>query len=93
MQGLFESGRIVDLALVFVVLEVVALLALRRRRGRGLNPAAIATLLAPGVCLFLALRAALTGAPWPVLAGWLTAALITHVLDLWARWRASDRPQ
>ena len=91
MQTLFDSGRIVDLVLIFVVLEAVALLALRRRRKRGLGVTAILALVAPGVCLFLALRAALTAAPWPVIAGWLLAALITHGLDLWGRWRAAER--
>jgi len=30
----------------------------------------------------LALRSALTSADWTVVAGWLTAALLTHLYDL-----------
>ena len=44
-------------------------------------------LLLAGAFLLLALRAALTGAPWPSIAIWLLAALIAHLADLVRRWR------
>jgi hypothetical protein len=87
MTDLVESGRVVDLILVFVVIEALALVAYRRITRRGLRLPGILLMLLPGVCLLLALRGALVGAaPWVVLA-WLAAALVAHLLDLWVRWR------
>ena len=37
----------------------------------------------------LSLRAALTGAEWPVVALWLTASLVAHLGDLALRFRRS----
>ena len=79
---LLRSGRIVDLIVAFVVLEAVLLWTFRRRLRAGLSGADLFGLLAPGVCLLMALRSALTSADWTVVAGWLTAALLTHLYDL-----------
>jgi hypothetical protein len=83
----FASGRVVDLALLALLLEAVLIWALGRR-GRAF--AAFLPNLLAGACLLLALRAALTGANWPVLAGWLLAALLANLADLRQRWRRSD---
>jgi hypothetical protein len=83
---LFESGRVVDLLLAFMVLEAVALWAYRRASGRGIPSIAVAASLASGACLLLALRAALTTAGWEWIALWLTAALAAHLTDLRWRW-------
>ena len=56
MAGLFASGRIVDIILVLVALEAVALLVWRRRRGRGPSPIALIGNLASGASLMLAVR-------------------------------------
>lgn len=87
MRDLFASGRVIDLILFLVVLEFGAFALHRALTGRGLTIAAIAAALAPGAALMLALRAALTSSDWQVIAAWLCAALMLHLLDLWRRVR------
>jgi hypothetical protein len=82
MSEFVASGRIVDLVLAVVAIEAALLFALRRRLGRGPRPADILAMLLPGVCLMLALRAALTGAWWGAIAVALAAAFLAHLADL-----------
>jgi hypothetical protein len=82
---LVRSGRIVDFIVAFVVIEALLLWTLRGRLPGRLRGADLFGLLAPGVCLLLALRGALHAADWTVVAGWLTAALVTHLYDLTRR--------
>jgi fatty acid desaturase len=86
MLSLFASGRIVDIVLAVTAAEAIALLAYRRRTGRGLPPPDLVGVLVPGVCLMLALRAALVDAWWGWIALWLVAAFVSHVNDLRRRW-------
>ena len=90
MQSLVASGRIVDLVLLFMLVELAVLLLYRRRTGRGLAPVALVLMLAAGVFLLLALRAALVSDGWQVILVWLAAALIAHLADLRLRLRASS---
>lgn len=91
MDELLASGRLVDLILVLMAVEAIALLVLWRRQARGVPPAQLLANLAAGGSLLLALRAALTGAHWPWLGLWLTAALIGHLADLGLRWRTEEK--
>jgi hypothetical protein len=86
VSALFDSGRIVDLILVLVVLEALLLLGLRVRRGGGIMPRALLANLLAGACLLLALRSALTGADWVWPAMFLLLALPAHLADLYGRW-------
>ncbi len=86
MTELFTTGRAVDLVLAFVLIEAGLLYILHRRSGRGLAPRALLRLLIPGVCLLFALRAALTGAAWSIVAVWLLLSLAAHLVDLKQRW-------
>jgi hypothetical protein len=86
MLRLIESGRLIDWIIGAMLLEAVALWLWHRWRGSGLAPQAVVTLLASGLCLMLALRAALLDDPSWAVAGWLGAAGIAHVADLWVRW-------
>jgi len=88
MEGLFASGRIVDLILVGVAAEAVLLAILCRGAARF---APFGATIAAGAALMLALRAALTGSAWPVVAGFMLAGLVAHVADLILR-RKSLRP-
>jgi hypothetical protein len=88
MQSLVSSWRIVDLILLFMLIEVAALLAYRRLTGRGLKPLNLVLMLLPGLCLLLALRAGLTGG-WTGVLAWLGAALVCHAADLWRRIQAT----
>ncbi len=89
LESLVSSGRIVDLMLVFVALEVVAILLYRARRGGGVPPWPLLANVGAGGSLMLALRAGLGGAGWTLVALCLVSALAFHVLDLALRW---ERP-
>ncbi len=89
LEDLVTSGRIVDLMLAFIVLEIVALVLIRRFTGRGIATLPLLTNIGAGTSLMLALRADLTGAGWTWIAFFLVAALIFHVSDLAQRWQRS----
>jgi len=91
MQQLVASGRIVDLILVLVAVEVVVLGYIRARRGSGIEWRALLPNLLAGAALLLALRAAITGAAWPWIAVWLAVAGLAHVADLRTRWKGKVR--
>lgn len=91
LQDLLTSGRIVDLMLGFVVLEIVALSLLRRRFGGGIPTLPLLVNIGAGASLMLALRAELTGSGWRWVAACLVAALVFHVWDLWLRWRRAPQ--
>lgn len=86
LEALFASGRIIDLILVLVLIEGVVLALVPRLRG-SMGLIDIAGLLLPGVMLMLAVRTALTEAPYTTTAAMLAAALVFHLLDV-ARRRA-----
>ena len=87
MEQLFATGRITELIAVFMVLECLALALYHRVSGRGVTVREIVANTAAGLGLLLALRSALTGAPWWWIAGFLAVALGGHLADLSARWR------
>jgi len=76
MGGLVTWPHLIDAVLAFTVLEGVVLIA------RGRRPDAVIRMLLPGVCLMLAIRAALVGAAWPWVPAALAAALVAHMADL-----------
>ncbi len=80
MQGFFASGRAVDLVLLVLAAEW-AWLTWRphAQRHRALDRTLA---LLPGACLLLALRASLTGAPWPWVAAALAASSPFHLADV-----------
>jgi hypothetical protein len=78
LTAFFASGRAVDLVIAFIVVEAVVL-RLWWGRGRALD---ILLALMPGLCLLLAVRAALTGAGWEWVAFWITASLPAHLADI-----------
>ncbi len=82
LKAFFASGHAVDLVLLVIAAEFVFLSTRRRRFGH--SPAMIDRVLAfaPGVCLLLALRAALTGAGWIWVAAALAASFPFHIADL-----------
>ena len=88
MDQLFTNGRIVDIIIAFMALEGIALVVYRKVFARGLRTYDIVSVLIPGLCLLLALRAALLESQWPFIAVWLLAALIAHLGDLWRRQRS-----
>ena len=81
MAALFESGAIADIVIAVMAVEGL-LLVLLRSRIRDVRISDVAGMLAAGLFLVLALRAALTGAGWQWIAICLTAAFVAHLLDL-----------
>lgn len=94
MLRLIETGRLVEWIIGAMLVEALVLWLWHRRHGNGLAPSAVLTILASGICLMLALRAALRGEPSVSVAAWLGAAGIAHAADLWVRWKrpVSGRP-
>ncbi len=87
MGDLVRSGRIVDIALMLLALELALLAWLRSRSGRAVLDIGLLAHLAAGGFLLLALRAALTGSSWETIAAWLSGGLVAHLVDIGARLR------
>jgi hypothetical protein len=91
------SGRAIDVILVLMAAEAVALYVHGRRTGRGIAGPDVLINLAAGGSLMLAVRAALTDAGPGWVAVCLLASLGAHAVDLKRRWRrqadVAGRPQ
>ena len=87
MAEMFASGRLVDLVLIVVVLEAVALLLYWHSARRGVAPFDLLPNLCAGAFLLLALRATLAGSGWMMASGCLAAAGLAHLVDIYRRWR------
>jgi len=86
MEALFANGRIIDFILLLVLAEVMILIIIRKKTGRGLKPLDLTLSLLAGVALLFALRAALRGLAWPIVALFLFLSLLAHLTDLGRRW-------
>ena len=89
VKALLASGRLVDVALVVIGLELVALLLVRRRAAPGLRPLDVVGQLLAGALLLLGLRCVLTGADYRYTLALLTSSFPAHVWDLARRARRS----
>lgn len=82
------SGSILaDVVLVFMLIEGLALWLWHVKSGRGIPLREIVVMLSGGLCLTLALRAALAAQDWIWIALPLVGALVAHIIDLRARLR------
>lgn len=77
MERFVQSGRLADFLLFVLVAEAAWLIVIHRR-----TPLGALSALAPGACLVLALRFALTGAGWLWVIAAVTASLPFHLIDL-----------
>lgn len=82
-----DAASLVDLVLILVALEAVAIVWWHRTPDRRRNGVALLVTLAAGAILMLAVRLALSGTPPPMILALLTAAGFAHLADLWLRWR------
>jgi hypothetical protein len=89
LERLVTNGRIVDLMVLFVVIEIVVLLVYHWRTGRGVAPLPLLLNVGAGGSLMLALRATLTGSGWMWTAAFLVCALVFHVSDVAQRWKSA----
>lgn len=87
LNELIGSGRIVDIMVLFVVIEVVALIAYWRRTGKGVPTIPLLANIGAGGSLMLALGATLKGMSSTTIALCLIASLIFHMTDLAIRWQ------
>lgn len=92
MKDLLANGRLIDLALLVVGLEMLVLVVMRQRMGRGLQPIDVVGQLLAGVMLMLTLRCALTGVDYRWTLLFLTASFPAHVFDLVRRARGVSPP-
>lgn len=87
LSKIISSGRIVDIMVLFVIVEVIALLAYYRSTGRGVPTLPLLANVGAGGSLMLALGATLKGFDTTVIALCLVASLIFHLSDLAIRWK------
>jgi hypothetical protein len=80
------DGRLTTFVVALVVVEWLALAAWHRRTGKGLSGRQLLPNLAAGMCLMLALRAALVDSGWMWVAAFLALSGVAHVADLITRW-------
>jgi hypothetical protein len=85
LSAFFASGLATDLVIAVLVVEVVVIALWRRRHGQSARLANLIAAALPGLCLVMALRAALIGGDWTVVALWLAASFPAHLVDLWRR--------
>ena len=87
LSNVISSGRIVDVMVLFIIIEVVALIVYWRRTGRGVPTIPLIANVGAGGSLMLALGATLKGYNTNVIALCLIASLVFHVTDLALRWK------
>ncbi len=88
MAELFESGRLIDLILIVVVIEAVFLIGTWHYAKRGVRPGDFLPNLISGALMLLALRLTLGGAGWLAPTLCLSAAGLAHLYDIGRRWRS-----
>ena len=81
-QRLITSGHIVDIALIFIIIEFVVLATRASLTPTLERLLALVLALGPGACLMLAVRCALTNAGPIWVAFWLAASLPLHLVDI-----------
>jgi hypothetical protein len=82
-RAILTSPHLIDVIMVLTALEGVLV-----ARWRAVPARIILGLLLPGMFLLLALRTALADAAWPWVPVALTGALVTHIFDLWNRFKS-----
>lgn len=87
LEGL-SSVTVIDLVIGLTLFEGLALALYHRRTGKGVPVGDFAVNLVSGLCLMLALRAAVADAAWPWIGLWLGCAGLAHAADLARLWRA-----
>ena len=89
MESLVTSGALLDLVLLVVALEVIALALLGNRFPRLPPLTHLLPNIVAGAALMVCLRLSLTEADWRWTPLLLTAALAAHLTDLWVRARSA----
>ena len=85
MAEFFASGRVADVILAVLAVELCLFTLYRQMTGRGIPLLRLVPTILSGAFLALALRTALTGAGWTWTGLALTGALGAHLWDLASR--------
>ncbi len=97
MMAAFEtwisSGQVMTLVLGYIAVEIVVLWFLNWRTGKGIPLNRLLSLVAPGLCIFMALRASLLDASPQTIALWMLLSFAAHLYDVRMRWRESKQLQ
>lgn len=88
METFFAGTRVIDGVIVLTLFEWAALYLYFRLTGKGVAPRQYTLNLVSGLCLMLALRAALASGPGVGMALCLACAGLAHAADLWRRWQS-----
>jgi hypothetical protein len=82
MEDFVSSGRIADVILAFMAVEVAVMGYFLWRRGEGMGLLGYVASSLAGGSLVLALRAALTQSGWLFVAIYLLAGLLAHLAEI-----------
>lgn len=85
LESLITSGRIVDIMLLFVVIEAVLISLCSYRSKKLASALPLMITIAAGASLMMAMRATFMASAWPIVAAFLLAAMVFHIVDLVAR--------
>jgi hypothetical protein len=85
------GGGLIDAIVAITLLEVAVLLAYWHQTKRGLAPRDYLLNVLSGLCLMVALRCAMSGSDWRLIAMLLTGAGLAHTADI--AWRLKQRTQ
>lgn len=86
LEALITTGRIVDIMVLFIGMEIVAITLYRSVSGGGIPMLPLLLNIGAGGSLILALRASLTDAGWTWVAAFLVLSLVFHAADQAQRW-------
>ena len=87
LQDWVLGGGLIDTIIAVTLLEAAVLVAYHRQTKRGPRPRDYLLNMTSGLCLMLALRGALVGSAWYLIALTLSAAGLAHVVDLVLRFQ------
>lgn len=79
------SGQVINVVFIVIAIEITVLTIAKRDQNSGLRFKRLLSLIAPGAFIFLALKAALTGDNWMLIAGYLILSGLAHGFDVWLR--------
>lgn len=82
MQQIITSGEIISLIIVIMAFEMLFLLVIKHRTGRGPKIGEYLPHQLAGLFMLLSLRSALVGQSWPFIASGLLGSFICHLVFL-----------
>lgn len=86
LKTLFVSGHVIDIIVILMWCEAIALIVYHRASGKGLRVWDVLPNVASGFFLMLGIRFALVHASWMYIGAVLLASLIVHAVDTFRRW-------